>query len=1560
MSLQTNLNTNPYYDGFDPSNKRYQVLFKPGVSVQIGEFNELQSILQNQIEKFGDNIYKNGTIISGCAISFNSNYAYIKVADNTIDGTPAELSNYLGCYAYNTSGLCGIIQNYVNGYQSTDPNLKTLYVNYINSGNNYQQTSFMSGDTLTITDANNSMRSVTIVNPATQFSNSDSLQFVSALSVNVSTTNTFSNGETIICASSNQQAQICGINTTAIANTLVLNIKPLLSDLSNVAGSNTVWSFTSNSSIYGLTSGATASVVKPLGNSASGQIITDGSGRVVDVVITVGGYGYIVPPYVTVKPVALNSSLSSLQLTGRNYVDTLTVPSANNTNGFGYAMSVSNGVIFQQGYFLGVDSQTLIVDNYDQTPNNVSVAFQVVESIINYNTDATLLDPFNNMAPGADRLVLTPVLTTVNTSTISASQSYLPLVSFNNGNPFLINQTSQYNVIEDEMAARTKDESGNFALDQFLATSASTSNVTNEGNTVSIVIDPGKAYIDGYLIESNSNYTIDINKGIDIVTSNAALVSIDYDNYIRVSEVGGYFQFNTGDTVTFYDTPKQFITNTAYASIGNTAAIGNTLGTASLKNMVLESGFPGTNTAIYRLHIFNLNMNSFANFNNVRSVHYINGSLSGIADLVLTQNTVTASNVAVVVGNNDTSLYQTNLPTLNSTNNITYVYRTVNTQIVLANTGLATISLAGNPNETFNYSSILTTPQLEDLYIVPQVGLTYSNQITAANTVSTLTGNNWLMGSATTTFISTFAVGDYVYVNNNTTGNNVVKRINQIVNNSVMVLDSNIGFSSSNNAVYRYFPQNVPVPFGTRSGLSANLNGSLNVLTVNFGNTFLGSTSSNVTISYSVIKAGATPGTKTPNRNLNTIIYTGNNASSNTGPWCLGVSDIFRLRSVLTSGNNTGWGTATDVTNYFLIDSNQQSDYNGLGSLYLDPTYSLSVNTSQYFLVTFDAYTSSGSNFYNATSYISANTTAQCAVEALPLANLTSQVSAWEVPEFYQQGVYHDMLNEFDFRIAAANTANLATTSATATINPSATLSFGNTSSRADLKVPLPASLLTCTINTYSCRIDSLIVDTSENFNVIRGPSGISNITIPSTPKNSLVINNFYIPPFPTIAQNPSSQVLNVVNTRVSSGQLTPVRAQIHTVASIFTETQIDTNQPTSYSMASIASLENRIKALEYYASLSSLESAVTNANIPSAVSASNRYVFGFYVDGFSTANNMNMQDSQFSATVDTVNQLLLPKEFSINLPHGNTTLYAPQYIEYPVVSQLSATYDPLNPPAPCTLDSTEAIVIVAQTRQQSNPTVAGTVANTQPDNLSVSMASTNGPVALYFYTYSNYTDFIITQNGTTIATSNNAVPLTSSDVSTLNQNAYFKDPTISLSTSFFTQNANGYVSGCGKIMFNHNAALGQNYVVETQKGVGDSLWRYLIEYPIDSSSYVDCQVDTGGTPLPPPPPPVVVVTPPAPPVVPPAPAPAPNYGYLNTAGAGIWYWSATPVGGITSIAIVAPAAAIPYTHLTDISLVNGQTVVLNQVAVFVDYSKTQPGFTSGSTTPLGFFQQVN
>jgi hypothetical protein len=185
MPINKDLSVSPYFDDFDEDKNYYRVLFKPSVAVQVRELNQLQTILQAQVEKFGNNIYKRGTIIDGCNFLYHPNYAYIKINDSQLDGVPADVEEYVGAFIVEpTSNLTAHIINSINGFESTDPDLKTLYLRYINSGNDANTTSFTGGQILKIYDHLDSVNKVIINNGSSGWSNTDTVIFCSALQIN--------------------------------------------------------------------------------------------------------------------------------------------------------------------------------------------------------------------------------------------------------------------------------------------------------------------------------------------------------------------------------------------------------------------------------------------------------------------------------------------------------------------------------------------------------------------------------------------------------------------------------------------------------------------------------------------------------------------------------------------------------------------------------------------------------------------------------------------------------------------------------------------------------------------------------------------------------------------------------------------------------------------------------------------------------------------------------------------------------------------------------------------------------------------------------------------------------------------------------------------------------------------------------------------------------------------------------------------------------------------------------------------------------------------------------
>ena len=79
--MTKNLNINPYYDDFDEAKNFHQILFRPGYSVQARELTQIQSILKNQIAKFGNHVFQHGSVVIPGNSSSELYAPYIKVSD---------------------------------------------------------------------------------------------------------------------------------------------------------------------------------------------------------------------------------------------------------------------------------------------------------------------------------------------------------------------------------------------------------------------------------------------------------------------------------------------------------------------------------------------------------------------------------------------------------------------------------------------------------------------------------------------------------------------------------------------------------------------------------------------------------------------------------------------------------------------------------------------------------------------------------------------------------------------------------------------------------------------------------------------------------------------------------------------------------------------------------------------------------------------------------------------------------------------------------------------------------------------------------------------------------------------------------------------------------------------------------------------------------------------------------------------------------------------------------------------------------------------------------------
>lgn len=1475
MPIQTDLSVSPYFDDYNETKDFYKILFRPGVAVQARELNQLQTILQKQIERFGDNIFKRGTIVDGCDIKFHDVFPYVKIKDNQLDGQPVNVSQYKGYYVNNQANLSPLIAQVsttIPGFESRSPDLNTLYVSYVNSGyaNNAgvrtEVLTFAANDILTVYSPSYIIEAITSTNDSTGFSNSDSVIISPAIAIqNTTGGTTFTNNYYVNdeIRSGTANVKITAIDTTTNSEVVILRVKPLTSDLQNY---NTAkWTFAVNNNITSANStpASTANVVQVIGSGAVASLKTGNLGEVDSISIVAKGAGFYILPAISIASNTANSTqITSVVLTAQNYLTQLTVGNTSvDPIGTGYGMSVGEGVIYQKGYFSRVSPQLVVVEKYSNTPDAKAVGFDTTETIINSNQDTSLLDNAtggsNATAPGANRFKLAPVLITLEKEQADANSEFLYVAEFSNGNPYKQNRQTVYNIIGNEMARRTKEESGNYVIDQFNLNTKSPVLFANEATKFNIMIDPGVAYINGRRIETVRNYETAIDKGVDTAIANTAIVTMNYGNYIKVNQLAGNFKFNIGAQISLYATARTYVANGMGVAI-NSSLLGPLKGYARMRSLILDSGTPGTADAVYRLYLFDIRGEAAQNFGSVKSLFYDGTSASlanGVADAVL------SNGVAVLNDNNNsTLLFSPGVAAIKNANNITYTYRTITNQ-TLATTGLITIGGLGT-YETFPYTAGGTLSSIEerDILVIPVANVEAVANI--AGGVAITSGNPVVTGT-TTAFTTALVAGDFIKVANSIA--NVVLQVNSVTNATSLIVKTAPGSTITGNTKL-FFPMNMPISL-ERSTRTTNVNAGGTTLTIDLANTV--TASATVAVAYNVRSANSTAVTKSINRNKFVRINCASHSATTRGPWSLGVPDVFRLRKVLIGPNTSFTATdtvnVTDVTKYFYIDHRQREDYYDNAVLIKRPnTTDLTLLTTDRILVQFDAFFTSTEGVKSVASYSISDTT--------PLASSTTTINTLEIPEMYStKGDYYDLRDQVDLRPMCVNTVALfASANSLTPINPSIQTA-ANLLGTDDKKFPVPGSTLVATVEYYQGRTDRVIIDETGSFEIMKGEPGGNNA--PPASQDSLTINYLQIPPYPSLPFAVSANQSNFIDTGVASELYTNRRVGKHRVTTPVTAAQKNILQPKGYTMVEIGSLERRISDLEYFVSFTLAEVMAGKKTIPSSSDATvDRFKFGFFVDSFDTEKYAEKSNPGYRASI--LNGFLSPPVNVINIPLVPDTpdpITLP-YEEKVVVSQTRATNGAVFI-APVTVTGT-ATTVAVETTVQSTARVDYTNKTTaRSDSVPYyyedwyfTMSEKTGPVSLFMNSTDNNSAVEIQQStdsafGTyTVAKSSADARAITTAESAAGGQAYYIGYRYNLE-SVGTLNRKGYgplggfIEDSFAVTFTHSPTAGQYYRVRVYKGQrhGDDAsagtYAFRLFYPIDrtvQSSDISVVSDVG------------------------------------------------------------------------------------------------------------------
>lgn len=890
-----------------------------------------------------------------------------------------------------------------------------------------------------------------------------------------------------------------------------------------------------------------------------------------------------------------------------------TNPTFANTSGVGTGQtySVNEGVFFYDGFFIKNSPQTIALSKYSNVNSNVKVGFEITESIVKPTSDTSLLDPAqdasNYQAPGADRYKIDLVLATRAIDSTDLEQ-FIELARVEESQLAQDNRYPLYSVLEDSLARRTYDESGNYTVTPFKLTLK-----TNSSNTAQtdVVLSPGKAYVYGYEFETIFPTTITVDNPRDKTNVINKYVSADYGYFVYTKDQYNTFPMNSLATVDVHCVPVASINTSSTAAISNTK-----IGTARVKGVEFESGVDSANsqTYIYRTYLFDVNINNSitgtirsANAGNVTIANSTAGQIfSSVTDAYKgAKLRITSGNGSNEAPKTITAFDATNqkltldsnfvtIPTSSSTFSIDFEFNDAESLAVYSSTtkvAAANIDDRSKDTSTTYSDVVITDSKLEPLvfeigekYIanntIADMTMTYrrfyESQTFVGNDSPALTvGTGEALSSATTTSAkeeeyivvvtsagtSPYSVGSIVPASNVSIDTGTRKITVTNANNMTANIVATIDLSTPTKKTKTSITANSTVQ--TSGGEDIFSNGAVYVY----------STQGQTTIAKAFV-------VKTPDT-----------AQS------LYVSDAYELIQVLdyngASVANTG---GTDITERYTLDNGQRDSYYDHAAIKLKPGYLPAVGP---LVVRYKRFTSSGAGFFSVDSYSDYNT----------------------IPTFISPvtGKYFSLRDCLDFRPVRKD--------ATSALGSSVV--FDVDSSTTGPKIPTSGSNIVLDYQYYMPRNDRIVLNKSKVFEVIKGTSSL-NPQLPKEPDNAMVLYNLRMGPY-------------VIETN---------------------EIQAEFINSKRYTMKDIGTLEKRIDNLEYYTTLTALEQDTLNKQDYTIKDSANltRFKNGFIADGFKGFSVADVFRTEYRAGIDVINRNLRPSSNSsahtLQFDSANSTNY--------------------------------------------------------------------------------------------------------------------------------------------------------------------------------------------------------------------------------------------------------------------------------------------------------------
>lgn len=327
---------------------------------------------------------------------------------------------------------------------------------------------------------------------------------------------------------------------------------------------------------------------------------------------------------------ASSGAATALRLTPNetitNGVTTLRVQSTNTTVnpavGRGVKFSCGAGDFFTQGHFVFVPQQSIILSKYSDQYTGV-VGFIVTEDIVTAADDPALYDNQgatpNTTAPGADRYRIR--LTLVDQANVDSADSFVFFANIVNSEVVqAVSGSDDYNKINDLLALRTREESGDYVVRPFILKFDEDS---ASANYLLADISPGTAYINGYRGATTVPTVVQVPKPTTTQVVNNQVVAANFGNYVAVNSLTGVPNVNEFERWVLFDSTAR--------------AVGDSIGTARIR-LVEEDG------SNYNMYLFDIQMGANKSFRSVKSIGGQTSLSANYANLILENNQAVLKN----------------------------------------------------------------------------------------------------------------------------------------------------------------------------------------------------------------------------------------------------------------------------------------------------------------------------------------------------------------------------------------------------------------------------------------------------------------------------------------------------------------------------------------------------------------------------------------------------------------------------------------------------------------------------------------------------------------------------------------------------------------------------------------------------------------------------------------------------------------------------------------------------------------------------------------------------